>query len=129
MDLPPDTYVHVYRNLHRACWSVRLRGKVIGHVSSVTLQDVTLIIQKAGQTRVRVSRQKNVHAYARGKLEKADVSTPATVRARYDPRTRDAFQLEDGAPVHACSSATFNPSGQMFVTLRSPETLLDFWTT
>ncbi|WP_407542997.1 hypothetical protein Q0M94_25315 (plasmid) [Deinococcus radiomollis] len=41
------------------------------------LQDVTLIIQKAGQTRVRVSGQKNVHAYARGKLSQANAATPA----------------------------------------------------
>ena len=42
MDLPPDTYVQVYRNLNRACWSIRLQGKVIGHVSTVTLQDERL---------------------------------------------------------------------------------------
>ena len=114
MDLPPDTYVQVYRNLNRACWSIRLRGKVIGHVGTVTLQDVTLIIQKSGQTRVRVSGQKNVHAYARGKLSQANTATTA-IRARYDPKTRDTFQLKDGTPIHACATATFNLSGRMFI--------------
>ena len=116
MNLPQDTYVHVYRNLNRACWSVRLRGKVIGHVDTVTLQDVTLIIQHAGQTRVRVTGHKNVHAYARVKFGQTNAPTAATARARYNPKTRDTFELEDGTPVHACAIATFNLCGQMFIT-------------
>jgi hypothetical protein len=119
MDLPPNTLMHVYRNLNRACWSIRLRGKVIGHVGSLTLQNVTLIIQKAGQTRVRVTGQKNVHAYARGKLSKANAATTA-IRARYDPRTRDTFELEDGTPVHGCALATFDLHGRMFVHCGTP---------
>jgi hypothetical protein len=118
MDLPPNTLVHVYRNLNRACWSIRLRGKVIGHVGSLTLQDVTLIIQKAGQTRVRVTGQKNVHAYARGTLSKTNAATTA-IRARYDPRTRDTFELEDGTPIHQCVLAVFDLQGRMFIA-RSP---------
>ncbi len=129
MDLPPGTYVQVYRNLNRACWSVRLRGKVIGHVSTMTLQDVTLIIQQAGQTRVRVTGQKNVHAYARGKLGQADAATAATLRTRYDPRTRNTFQLENGTPVHACAIATFDLQGRMFVAPGVFETPLVFGTT
>ena len=115
MIIPDDTWLQVYRNLNRDCWSVRLRGRVIGHLDALALRDVTLVIQPAGQARVRASGQKNVHAYARGIIEPQARSCSGTTRARYDPKTRDTFELEDGTPIFRCGLAVFDQHGQMFV--------------
>lgn len=58
--------VEVYWNLHRDCWSVRHKGKVIAHVTSITLDDVQWVVQPAGNEKVRREGKKNVHAFARG---------------------------------------------------------------
>ena len=114
-DLPPGTWVHVYRNLNWTCWSVRLRGRVIAHLDALTLRDVTLVIQPAGQARVRVSGQKNVYAYARGMIDPLEPAPPPITRVRYHPETRDTFELEDGTPIEQCGLASFDSHGRMFV--------------
>lgn len=58
--------VEVYWNLHKHCWSVRHKGKVIAHVTSIALDDVTWVVQPAGNEKVRREGKKNVHAFARG---------------------------------------------------------------
>jgi|TARA_R110000824_G_scaffold82699_1_gene207242 hypothetical protein len=58
--------VEVYWNLHKKCWSVRHKGKVIAHERLVDLIGVTWVVQPAGNTRVRREKRKNVHAFARG---------------------------------------------------------------
>tara|TARA_R110000851_G_scaffold331869_1_gene506771 strand:- start:153 stop:545 length:393 start_codon:yes stop_codon:yes gene_type:complete len=60
--------VEVYWNLHKKCWSVRHKGKVIAHQQAVDLKDVTWVVQPAGNARVRREKRKNVHAFARGTL-------------------------------------------------------------
>ena len=60
--------VEVYWNLHKKCWSVRHKGKVIAHERAVDLFDVTWVVQPAGNARVRREKRKNVHAFARGTL-------------------------------------------------------------
>ena len=58
--------VEVYWNLHKKCYSVRHKGKVIAHAPFVTLKDVTWVVQPAGRKRVLRERKKNVHAFAKG---------------------------------------------------------------
>jgi hypothetical protein len=58
--------VEVYWNLHKHCYSVRHKGKVIAHVPFITLKDVQWVVQPAGRKRVLRERRKNVHAFARG---------------------------------------------------------------
>lgn len=58
--------VEVYWNLHRKCWSVRHKGRVIVHASSVSLREVQWVVQPAGREKVRREKRKTVHAFARG---------------------------------------------------------------
>lgn len=58
--------VQVYRNLHRNCYSVRYKGKVIAHVKEITLLQANFRVSQAGRARVLKERRKNVHAYVEG---------------------------------------------------------------
>ena len=58
--------VEVYYNLHRHLFSIRHKGKVIGHRRYVSLSDVTFAVQPAGRKKVLETGQKNVHAFVRG---------------------------------------------------------------
>lgn len=61
--------VDCYWNIRKHCWSVRHKGKVVAHVSSLYLTEVTPHVSKAGQARVRSTGHKNVHAFLRGYLK------------------------------------------------------------
>ena len=97
--------VEVYWNLHKKCWSVRHKGKVIAHERLVDLIDVTWVVQPAGNARVRREKRKNVHAFARGTLAEdgilyycSDISGPN--RARYDPYEHTTFMIGfEGRPL------------------------------
>tara|TARA_R110002051_G_scaffold246267_3_gene305848 strand:+ start:483 stop:941 length:459 start_codon:yes stop_codon:yes gene_type:complete len=58
--------VEVYWNLRKHSYSIRHKGKVIAHLSCITLKDVQWVVQPAGRKRVLRERRKNVHAFARG---------------------------------------------------------------
>ena len=86
--------VEVYRNLHKGCYSIRAlsgedKGRVIDHVQSITLRDVSFVVQPAGRNRVLEEKRKNVHAFVRGTVTDAPVSHGMSVR--YDPYLNDAF--------------------------------------
>ena len=65
--------VFVYRNLHKKCFSIKalegpMKGRVIGHDSSVVLKDVGFKVSEAGRQRVLKELRKNVHAGVIGRL-------------------------------------------------------------
>lgn len=60
--------VHVYWNIHKKCWSIKHKGKVIKHADKVSLADCTFHVQPAGRARVLREKRKNVHAYICGTL-------------------------------------------------------------
>tara|TARA_R110000751_G_scaffold20241_8_gene59597 strand:- start:489 stop:878 length:390 start_codon:yes stop_codon:yes gene_type:complete len=88
--------VEVYWNLHKKCWSVRHKGKVIDHKEVVDLMDVTWVVQPAGNARVRREKRKNVHAFARGTLaDNSFLAFPGDMsdhnRASYNPYENTTF--------------------------------------
>ena len=101
--------VQVYWNLHKMCWSVvalegENKGRVIDYASYVTIRDATLVVQPAGQARVRLEGRKNVHAFVRGEvallpLKEEGESRPTRTygRIRYNPY-RDACFMQDLMP-------------------------------
>ena len=99
--------VEVYWNLHKKCWSVSHKGKVIDHAKSVYLQDVQWVVQPGGQARVRRQGRKNVHAFARGTLLDANTyfdchleHSTLDVGVRYNPYLDNSFVTETiGEPV------------------------------
>jgi hypothetical protein len=100
--------VHVYRNLHKHCWSVRQDGKVKVHTSYILLQDVNFVVQPAGREKVLKEQRKNVHAYVKGYLISANTCnrlthdvewTPDAIT--YNPYKHPHFTCRDAEVVHA----------------------------
>jgi hypothetical protein len=70
--------VRVYRNLHRACWSVQARclsrtsnryeWRVVFHAANVVLDGARFEVNEAGRQKVLRERKKNVHAFVVGSL-------------------------------------------------------------
>jgi hypothetical protein len=58
--------VHVYKNLHKSCWSVRQSGIVVLHTNYICLRDCQLRVGVKGRERVLREKRKNVHAYVCG---------------------------------------------------------------
>ena len=90
--------VEVYWNLHKKCFSVRHKGKVIEHVQCITLHNVEFVVQPAGNARVRATNRKNVHAFARGHIihyRQLDMNKMSKNYAYYDPYQYTSFVNND----------------------------------
>lgn len=140
--------VDVYKNLRQDCWSVRSRekgpnyGKVIARMQQLILCNVHFKVSEPGRQRVLKSRQKNVHAVARG--EWYHDGGPIGYRAipgvpnlnifhresgegrervqpnggwkeiRYNPYQNSLFQM-DGEDVHVAKAVVFTPQGETYI--------------
>jgi hypothetical protein len=118
-----DVSVTVYRNLHKACWSVKDRytGKVIALLEEVLLSGgVTFHVSSAGRERVLAQRVKNVHAGVRGRWKTAKIPPLFTLdsprRVRYNPYTHPYFTDEDTSPVSSAHSVHFRRDGSVWAT-------------
>lgn len=113
----PGRVVQVYRNLTRACWSVRAGGRVLAHVPALYLTDCRMVVQPAGQARARAEGQRNVHAYIRGTVS-ARPPEACSVRARYNVFRAPTFTTE-GGPVSETDAAHFDEYGQLWIRAES----------
>ena len=66
------TWVEVYYNLHKNCFSVRHAGRVWFHTNTVTLRNCKFAVQPAGRAKVLEEKKKNVHAFIRGFFVRGD---------------------------------------------------------
>ena len=107
--------VEVYRNLHKNCFSVRRKGKVIGYIEDsgihtrdveVYLTNVKFVVQPAGRRRVLKERRKNVHAFVRGTvtpfggLQRKGLRRKCRRKVTYNPYKMDTFQDENGNAIY-----------------------------
>ena len=88
----------LYWNLHKKCWSVQncKTGRVIRHVTALTLADAKFVVRPAGQAKVRREGKKNVHAFAVGEVSLRNGL--ATFKGRdvtYNPYVNDTFVFKD----------------------------------
>jgi len=62
--------VEVYRCLTRKgrIYSIRQNRVVVAHATCLMLRNVKFFVNKAGQNRARMTKQRNVHAYMKGKI-------------------------------------------------------------
>lgn len=105
----------VYWNVHKRQYSVRHKGRVVDHSSSVVLTGVSFRVQPAGQRKVRETGQKNVHAYAAGErptgllcdsVVDAMLAAEKLPQVTYNPTKHDTFvRVDTGAPVHTAQAA------------------------
>jgi len=80
----------VYRNLHKNCFSIRVKGKVLGYADKLLLEDCVFFVQPGGRNRVLKTKRKNVHAGVRGRIvpnEDPKNITPLT----YNPYQDETF--------------------------------------
>jgi hypothetical protein len=107
----------VYKNLHRACYSVRVKGKVASYASSVVLADVNFHVSQSGNARVRARKCREVHAWVKGEVELATdepVSVPPSAkRFTYNPFRDTGFVLscDLATPVKAAARVWLTPEG------------------
>lgn len=125
--------VAVYRNLHKpgVWYSVKAlegpnRGRVIGHMRTGVLTDVTTKVRENGRQTVISTRRKNVHAFVEGnlvssydyhpRLHKPSLSQVPVNRIQgaltYNPYAAGWFyDRATKKPVHGCEQAFFTPAG------------------
>lgn len=106
--------VEVYRNLHKGAWSVRHQGKVIAHNDAVAVTDARLVVQPAGQARVRREGKKFVHAFVRGERSWVDNLPVGEWRTlTYNPYVHDTFvDAETQEPVRTATVVLLTPHGK-----------------
>ncbi len=87
--------VKVYWNLHKQCWSVIYKTKVVGYVYSIRLENVHFVVQKAGRQRVLQEKKKNVHAFVVGTLIAFNQQKPPdyVLKISYHPYLNPWFHL------------------------------------
>ena len=85
--------VRVYWNLHRKCFSVQHKGRVVLHAEQVGLKGVTFKVNENGRQRVLSSKRKEVHAYVCGELCEIDEAvTDVELRyVSYNPYANETF--------------------------------------
>lgn len=119
--------VHVYRKINGdelETWSIRAtRGKyaglVVGHADEVLLRDVVFRVQEAGRQRVLSTGQKNVHAYAVGRLgEDGDRLgwADSYTQVSYEPSRSGSFLDHTGEPIDQAKKVYFGQSGRVWAT-------------
>ena len=110
--------VEVYRNLHKACWSVRdlSTGLVISHEDQVTIADARFVVRPAGRAKVLKERRKNVHAFVRGEwLSNDSCLTSLPHRVSYNPyKFGHFYNSETELPVTIAPLVILNEEGRVF---------------
>lgn len=104
--------VYIYRNLHKGGYSVRHKGKVIAHVSSITLTNVRFLVGQAGNAKVRREKSKNVHAGVSG-IWVGDVSLLGqSTNVTYNPYKYTSFiRKNDESSIKEAKIAVIDASG------------------
>lgn len=109
--MPMPSAVEVYRNLTRRAWSVRVGGRVVGHVPAIALAGVTLRASEAARLRCLRTGCRDVHAVARGLRLDGVPRPPGAVRFRYR-LAEPGFRLPDGQPFTAAAACWFEADGK-----------------
>ena len=98
------TRVEIYWNTRDLKWSVRSlpSGRVIGHVSSIDLDDCSFVVQPAGRERVRREKRKNVHAFVRGTVAPLQGRNhDRSLDVTYNPYLDENFRvISTNEPIH-----------------------------
>lgn len=105
-DLIDGTWVEVYWNFHKKLFSVRVKGKVVGHARRIWLHEVRFKVSEAGRQRVLREKRKNVHAVVRGRWiatprwAQVETMTVHECPVSYNPYRGPNFTDGQGNPKH-----------------------------
>jgi hypothetical protein len=115
--------VVVYKNLNLGNWSVcecksaRTYGRKLRGVDSITLANVSFVVQPAAQKKVFDGAARTVHAWANGDVIDISVTDGLLDDARrvsYNPRRCGFFHLADGSRVDAAKYVIFTSNGRAY---------------
>lgn len=109
--------VHVYRNLNKKCWSVRVQGIVTAHVQEIALADCTFHVSESARQRVITRQRREVHAYVKGTVCPATTVQGQRQKVSYQPYLHGYFFTPEGAPVHSAPLVSFQPDGRALTNL------------
>jgi hypothetical protein len=119
--------VRVYRNLNNGRISVQAqddqnRWKVVAHVQDLVMCQVSLTVRQSGRQRVIAQRQKNVHAWAEGRLVGVvDEALDCPINLAYDPYRNSCFvERSSQKPIVQCQALVVR-NNRVFV---SPDALI-----
>ena len=89
--------VSAYWNLHKKVYSVGYytTGKLITHVRKIALRDAKLVVQPAGNQRVRNTKNKNVHAFIKGTVSRFELLEGERREVYYNPYKHNSFVYRD----------------------------------
>ena len=109
--------VRVYWNLHRNCWSVLHKRKVIAYSNNLLLQDVRFIVSEPGRQRVIREKRKNVHAFAEGVVLKENLIKPKEfiTRVSYNPYKFGWFYISSSEEKIETANYVFCDTKQLFI--------------
>lgn len=114
--------VKVHRNLAdkdgTQVWSIlsRRSGKelVIGHADAVVLRDVEFKVRPGGHAEAVRTGQRNVHAYAIGRLAEDGTLVRCDTQVHYNPFRSASFTDDTGEAIELAVKAIFDPCGQVW---------------
>ncbi len=97
---------YCYWNLHLDCYSVKHRGKVVGHHKNIIAHGVEFRVSQKGRERVLKDQRKNVHAYV--VAERLEIRDPETMGLfepwhrpiKYNPYKYCSFVDNDEKPIY-----------------------------
>lgn len=108
--------VEVYRNVNKkgVWYSVRQDGKVVAHVTEISLREVKFHVGEGGRKRAKKTKRKNVHAWLTGYVTnyaKARYGKEMT-RVVYDPmKYKNFVTLKDKKRVKKARTAVLYADG------------------
>ena len=109
--------VHVYRNLHKRCWSVRSKGKLIAHVHAIELLNCSCHVSESARQIVIATNCRSVHAYVKGSITQSTVPNPtdSIVTMVYFPYVRGTFfDPATNVPIKSAERMVFSNAGKVY---------------
>lgn len=91
--------VRVYYDSTRGTYSVKLRGKVVAKANTLTLHNVSFVVNERQRDKIRAGGRKTPHAFVQGELAALAAPPPGKgrwVRFHYNPRKTDGFVDGEG---------------------------------
>ncbi|TBL80848.1 hypothetical protein [Paenibacillus thalictri] len=112
--LQEDQVVLIAYHFYKCCFSIRdaRTKRILGYADSIVVTNVTFVVRLSGQRRARRDKEKNVHAFVRGRFQRGlqmlGAGDAPLREAYYNPYTTDGFidrktaKLLSGAAMARC---------------------------
>jgi hypothetical protein len=114
--LVAGTCADVYWHSQKRLWSVRIRGRVVGHVGFLTLARCQFVVREGERARALERGQRSVHAWVRGQVSQYTLdNTLCMFRIGYSYRDAAHFTVRPGfVPIYSARLVTFHPLGHAY---------------